>query len=214
MILERRTAGLDKAGRPIGIPVEQLMPPQEFLSKRHRMLFLYGPITLLDQSGVRNDWYSPAMLCDGLLTLASTSDEPIVMMVESNGGVVDSALCIVDTMRSVGVTVRTVCRQAASAATLIVAAGEPGERYIYPNARMLIHQPAANLGAGTATDHKKQARELMKVYRKLGKLYKQLGATPSVEKIMADMKRETWLDADEAIAYGLVDKIVPKGLFG
>jgi ATP-dependent Clp protease protease subunit len=135
------------------------------------------------------------------------SSKPITVYVNSPGGDADSGFAIYDMMRFVKAPVRTVCAGlCASAAVIIFLGGEDGERFCLPHSRFLIHQPST-YAQGQASDLEITARQIVKIRERYNAIVaRHTGKTgKQVEK---DADRDFWLDADEAKAYGLFDKIV------
>ena len=137
------------------------------------------------------------------------SDNPkkdIWMYINSPGGVVTAGLAIYDTMQYIRPRVSTVCiGQAASMGSFLLAAGEPGMRVALPNARIMVHQPSGG-ARGMASDIEIQAREILRMRSRMNDLYvKFTGRT--LEEIEKAMDRDTFLEADEALKFGLVDKV-------
>ena len=142
-----------------------------------------------------------------LLFLESENpSKPISMYINSPGGVVTAGLAIHDTMQYIKPRVSTVCvGQAASMGSFLLAAGEPGMRIALPNARIMVHQPSGG-ARGMAADIEIQAREILRMRQRLNGLYaKYTGKT--LEEIERAMDRDTFLEADEAMAFGIVDKV-------
>jgi len=142
-----------------------------------------------------------------LLFLESENpSKPISMYINSPGGVVTAGLAIHDTMQYIKPRVSTVCvGQAASMGSFLLAAGEPGMRIALPNARIMVHQPSGG-ARGMAADIEIQAREILRMRTRLNGLYaKYTGKT--IEEIERAMDRDTFLEADEAMAFGIVDKV-------
>lgn len=138
------------------------------------------------------------------------SEDPnkdISLYINSPGGVVSAGMAIYDTMQYIKPDVATICiGQAASAAAVLLAAGAAGKRYALPNARVMIHQVLGG-AEGQATDVEIRTREMLRVKRALNEiLAKHTGKTP--EEINRDTDRDYFLDANEAAAYGLVDKVI------
>ena len=127
--------------------------------------------------------------------------------INSPGGVVTSGLAMYDTMQYIRSDVSTVCiGMAASMGSLLLAAGAKGKRFCLPHARVMIHQPSGG-AQGTAADIEIQAREILYLRSKLNELYaKHTGKT--VDQIEKDMDRDRFMSAEEAVAYGLVDKVI------
>jgi ATP-dependent Clp protease, protease subunit len=138
---------------------------------------------------------------------AEDAEKDVVMYINSPGGSVTAGLAIYDAMQYIRCDVTTVCvGQCASMGAVLLAAGAPGKRNILPNSRVMIHQPHGGAG-GTASDIEIQAREILKLRGLLnGVLCKHAGR--SLEEIEQDTDRDRFMSAQEAIEYGLVDKIV------
>ena len=137
-------------------------------------------------------------------------DRDISLYINSPGGSFSAMAAVYDTMRFVSCEVETICLgQAASAAAVLLAAGTPGKRYALPGARVLIHQPSLSEPVqGQASDLAIQADELMRTRAQLEEmLARHTGQSP--ERIAADIERDKILDAQGALEYGLIDRIVP-----
>lgn len=145
-----------------------------------------------------------------LLFLESKSPEKdIHLYINSPGGVLTAGLAIYDTMEFIKPDVSTLCiGQAASAGALLLAAGAANKRYCLPNSRIMIHQPWGGY-KGQATDIAIHAKETLLVRERMNKiLAKHTNQTP--EKIMVDTERDNFMSGEEAVAYGLVDKVIEK----
>jgi ATP-dependent Clp protease, protease subunit len=143
-----------------------------------------------------------------LLTLESMDpDRDISIYVNSPGGSFTALTAIYDTMQFIRPDVQTTCLgQAASAAAVILAAGTPGKRYALANSRILIHQPYTE-GGGQASDVEIQAREILRMRAMLEQMIaKHSGRTE--EQVRADIERDKILTAEEALDYGLIDRIL------
>jgi ATP-dependent Clp protease protease subunit len=128
------------------------------------------------------------------------------MYINSPGGVVTAGLAIHDTMQYIRPRVSTVCiGQAASMGSFLLAAGEPGMRIALPNSRIMIHQPSGG-ARGMASDIEIQAREILRMRKRLNDLYVKYTGK-ALEDVERAMDRDTFLEADEALAFGLVDKV-------
>lgn len=149
-----------------------------------------------------------------LLHLESADpDKDISLYINSPGGSVSAGLAIYDTMNYIRCDVSTICMgMAASMASVLMAAGAPGKRFILPNAQTMIHQPMGGSGERTQqTDFEIIAKEMRKTRDRLeGILAKHTGQT--IEKVHADSERDNWMSAEEALAYGLADKVVASRL--
>ena len=135
------------------------------------------------------------------------SDLPIDLYLNSPGGSMTAMLAIYDTMQYIRAAVTTTCvGQAASAAAVLLAAGEPGRRFILPHGRVLLHQPSAQ-GQGTLPDLVLHAREVVRIRAQLEEvLARHTGQTE--ERLRADTDRDKIFTAEQAKAYGLVDEII------
>jgi ATP-dependent Clp protease protease subunit len=131
------------------------------------------------------------------------------MYINSPGGYVTAGMGIYDTMQYIRPKIQTLCvGQASSAASLLLCAGNPGERYCLPNSRVLVHQPSASY-YGQAADIARHAQEIVKLKRRLNEIYaKHTGQT--VEAVEKMLDRDTYLTAEEAKNFGLVDKILER----
>ncbi|GAA3636564.1 ClpP family protease [Microlunatus ginsengisoli] len=138
---------------------------------------------------------------------SANSDLPIDLYLNSPGGSMTAMLAIYDTMQFIRAEVTTTCvGQAASAAAVLLAAGEPGKRFILPHGRVLLHQPSAQ-GQGTLPDLVLHAREVVRIRAQLEEvLSRHTGQTQ--QQLRADTDRDKIFTAEEARAYGLVDEII------
>jgi len=138
---------------------------------------------------------------------AEDPDKDIFLYVNSPGGSVTAGLAIYDTMQYVRPDVSTICLgQAASMAAWLLAAGAPGKRYALPNSRIMIHQPMGG-AQGQATDIDIQAREILKLRVRMNEILAQHSGKP-IDEIAADTERDYHLSGEEALGYGLIDKVV------
>ena len=147
--------------------------------------------------------------CERLIALAEESDAPIQVMVSSPGGHVESGDAIHDMIRFVRAPVTTIgSGWVASAGTHIFLAAAPKRRVCLPNTRFMIHQPAGGAG-GQATDIAIQAKEILRVRDRLARVVATQTGQP-YEKVAADMERDYWMSADEAIAYGIASRTIER----
>ena len=164
---------------------------------RERIVFVTGEVE--DQMA--------ALIVAQLLFLESENpSKDISMYINSPGGVVTAGMAIHDTMQYIRPRVSTVCiGQAASMGSFLLAAGEPGMRIALPNARIMVHQPSGG-ARGMASDIQIQAREILRLRERLNTLYvKYTGKT--LDEIEKALDRDTFLEADEAKEFGIVDKV-------
>ena len=152
--------------------------------------------------------HSSSLVCAQLLFLeADNPDKDISLYINSPGGSVTAGMAIYDTMRFIKPDVATiVIGQAASMGSLLASAGAKGKRYILPNARHMIHQPLGG-ASGQATDVEIQARELLRWKKVLTDIYV-THTGQSYDKLRADMERDNFMTSEEAVAYGLADKVI------
>ncbi|MBI5089799.1 MAG: ATP-dependent Clp protease proteolytic subunit [Actinobacteria bacterium] len=147
-------------------------------------------------------------LCAQLLYLEGEDpNADIWLYINSPGGSVYAGMAIYDTMQFVGCDVATVCMgMAASMGQFLLTAGAAGKRFTLPNARVMMHQPLAGL-RGQAADIAIQAEQLVYTKKRMAELTAHHTGQP-LEKIQADAERDRWFTAEEAVTYGLVDKVI------
>jgi ATP-dependent Clp protease protease subunit len=156
--------------------------------------------------------HSASLVVSQLLFLESENpDADILFYINSPGGVVTAGMAIYDTMQFIKPDVSTiVLGQACSMGSLLAQAGAAGKRLILPNARHMIHQPSGGAG-GQATDMEIQVKEILKMKRNLTQVYVDHNtANRTFEEISADMERDNFMSAHEAVAYGLADRVIEK----
>src|SRR5882672_6848090 len=165
---------------------------------KERIVFLGGPI----------DGEVANLVVAQFLFLASEDPKKdISFYINSPGGMVTAGLAILDTMNHIQPNVSTVCvGMAASMAAILLSAGEKGKRFALPNAEVMIHQPSGG-AEGMAADIEITAKQILKIRERLNKLLaKNTGQT--IKKIEEDVDRDFFMTADEAKAYGIVDKVL------
>lgn len=144
-----------------------------------------------------------------LIILNTDSHEPIRVIISSPGGHVDSGYAIHDMMQCIESPVYTIgAGWVASIAVPILFGGDKGKRFSLPNTRYLLHQPSGGAG-GQASDIRIEAQEILKIRQRINQLIARETGQP-IEKIAKDSDRNFWMSAEEALAYGLVTKIVSK----
>ncbi len=136
-------------------------------------------------------------------------EKEIVLYINSPGGSVHDGMAIYDAMRAIKAPVSTVCiGMAMSMGSFLLSAGEPGRRFAWPHARIMIHQPLImGTVTGTATDLDIRARETIRLREELNEIYAEHTGQP-VEKIAKDTDRDNFMSAQEAKAYGLIDDVM------
>lgn len=167
---------------------------------RERIIFVTGQV----------EDHMASVICAQLLFLeAENPKKDIFLYINSPGGVVTAGLAIHDTMQYIRPKVGTLCiGQAASMGSFLLAAGEPGMRIATANSRIMIHQPSGG-AQGMAADIEIQAREILRMRKRLNALYAKYTNQP-IEEIEKAMDRDNFLEADEAQAFGLIDKVFDK----
>lgn len=165
---------------------------------KERIIFLGEGI----DDGVANTLIAQLLFLD-----AENNKEDIKLYINSPGGVVSSAMAIYDTMQHIKSPISTICiGQAASAATVILAAGTKGKRISLPNSRVMIHQVMGG-AEGQQTDIAIAAKEITRIKDQINKiLSKHTGQT--IKKLEADTDRDYWMSPDEAKKYGIIDKVL------
>lgn len=142
-----------------------------------------------------------------LFLMSEDPKKDIQIFINSPGGYITAGLAIYDTIRFLGCDVNTYCiGQAASMGALLLSAGTKGKRYALPHSRMMIHQPSGGI-IGTSADIQLQAAEILTLKKHLANILSECTGQP-VEKIIEDSERDFFMGAEDAISYGLIDKVV------
>ncbi len=178
-------------------PPERPGAMAEQLAFKSRFVLLFGEID--DESARRT--------CERLILLAQASDAPIRLIISSPGGHVESGDAIHDMIRFVNAPVTTIgSGWVASAGTHIFLAAPKQRRVCLPNTRFMIHQPSGGAG-GRASDIAIQAQEIIKMRERIAQaIAKETGQ--KLARVMADIERDHWMSAQEAIEYGLVSRVI------
>lgn len=181
-------------------PMEKMMSGWKFDKKfiEQRKIFLWGPV----------DDKSAKDITDRLMYLeAIEPGKEITFYINSPGGVVTSGMVIYDTMQMISSPVSTVCMgMAASMGSILLSGGEKGRRFIYKHGEVMIHQPSGG-GRGTSADLEIMALQIKKA-KDLGAKILAENCGQTFEKVMKDFNRDYWMDAEESVAYGIVDGVV------
>ena len=167
---------------------------------KERIIFLVGPV----------DDHTANLVVAQLLFLESENpDKDIYFYINSPGGSVTAGMSIYDTMKFIKPDVQTLCLgQAASMGAFLLSAGTKGKRFALPNSRIMIHQPLISGGlGGQASDIEIHARELLKLKEKLNKILAD-HTGKSIEEVERDTDRDNFMSAQEAMEYGLIDKVI------
>ena len=165
---------------------------------KERVIFIVGPV---------EDHMANLVVAQILFLESENPDKDISIYINSPGGSVTAGMAIYDTMQFTKPDISTLCiGQAASMGALLLAGGTSGKRYALPHSRMMIHQPLGGF-QGQASDIDIHAREILNIREKLNQvLAKHTGQ--SIETIAEDTERDNFMDSDEAVKYGLIDKVL------
>jgi ATP-dependent Clp protease protease subunit len=167
---------------------------------KERVVFLVGPV---------NDAVANLVVAQLLFLESENPDKDIHFYINSPGGSVTAGMAIYDTMQFIKPDVSTLCiGQAASMGAFLLAAGAKGKRFVLPNARVMIHQPLGGV-QGQATDIEIHAREILKLKARLNELLAH-HTGQSIKKIERDTERDNFMSAEEAVQYGLADKVLTR----
>lgn len=166
---------------------------KEHMTQSHRIMFFSGIITgEMDAHNL-------------LMALDSLSHEPIRLIITSPGGDLDSTFLFYDTIKLIKSPIETIGRYCASAAALVLAAGE--KRYLFPHAKVMLHRPWGRQ-EGDSRDLEIQGKEMQKYQTKFIEALIECGVSKTHGEILKDIDRNLWLEPEEAIAYGLADEIL------
>jgi ATP-dependent Clp protease protease subunit len=166
---------------------------------KENIIFLGTPI---------DDQIANLIIAQMLFLAAEDPEKDISLYINSPGGSITAGLAILDTMNLVEPDIVTYCvGQAASMGAVLLAAGTKGKRFALPHARILIHQPSMSGLAGQATDIDIYAKEILRMREVLNKILADACGQP-VDRIARDVDRDYIMEADQALAYGLIDRVV------
>jgi len=165
---------------------------------KERVIFLVGPV---------NDHSANLVVAQLLFLESENPDKDVALYINSPGGSVYAGMAIYDTMRFIKPEVSTLCTGlAASMGAFLLAAGQKGKRFSLPNSRIMIHQPSGG-AQGQASDIQIQAREILDLRARLNQMLAE-HTGQSVERIEIDTERDNCMSAPDAVAYGLIDKVL------
>lgn len=195
-MIKRRLDDEDEPESPGKRPSIQKIVEMKFLEQRK--IFLWGQV----------DDDSAQDIVSKLLYLESIkSGEKITFFINSPGGVVTSGFSILDTMNLISSPVSTVCMGlAASMGSLLLSAGEKGQRFIYPLGEVMIHQPSIGYLQGRASDLEIQAKQILKTKTLSAEILSKNCNQP-LEQVLKDFERDYWMNARESVEYGIVDGV-------
>ena len=183
-------------------PMEKMVSGWQFDKKfiEQRKVFLWGAV----DDKTAKDISSRLLYLDAI-----EPGKEITFYINSPGGIITSGMVIYDTMNLISSPVATVCMGlAASMGSILLSGGEKGKRYIYPHGEVMIHQPSGG-ARGTSADLEIMAVQIKKA-KEIGAKILAENTGQTIEKIYKDFNRDYWMDANESIAYGIVDKVVDK----
>lgn len=167
---------------------------------KERVIFMVGPV---------EDHMANLIVAQLLYLESDNPDKDIHFYINSPGGSVTSGMSIYDTMQFIKPDVSTMCvGQAASMGSFLLAGGAKGKRYALPNSRIMIHQPSGGY-QGQASDIHIHAQEILKIREKLNKIMAE-HTGQDIETIARDTERDNFMNADEALNYGLIDQVLSK----
>lgn len=153
-----------------------------------------------------NDQVANTVIAQLLFLRAEDPKKDVNLYINSPGGYITAGLAICDTMRFMGYDINTYCLgQAASMASLLLAAGTKGKRFALPNSRIMIHQPSGGV-TGTSADIALQAKEILVLKQMCAQIMSETTGNP-LSKILEDSERDYFMNPEEAVKYGLIDKI-------
>jgi len=167
---------------------------------KERVIFITGPI---------EDHMANLVVAQLLFLEAENPEKDINIYINSPGGSVTSGMSIYDTMSYIKPDISTLCiGQASSMGAILLTGGTNGKRFALPNSRIMIHQPLGGF-QGQATDIEIHAQEILKIRTKLNEILS-YHSGKDIEKVSQDTERDNFMSGDEAVKYGLIDKVIDK----
>ena len=167
---------------------------------KERVIFITGPI---------EDHMANLVVAQLLFLEAENPEKDINIYINSPGGSVTSGMSIYDTMSYIKPDISTLCiGQASSMGAILLTGGTKGKRFALPNSRIMIHQPLGGF-QGQATDIEIHAQEILKIRTKLNEILSQHSGK-DIDKVSLDTERDNFMSGDEAVKYGLIDKVIDK----
>ena len=167
---------------------------------KERVIFITGPI---------EDHMANLVVAQLLFLEAENPEKDINIYINSPGGSVTSGMSIYDTMSYIKPDISTLCiGQASSMGAILLTGGTKGKRFALPNSRIMIHQPLGGF-QGQATDIEIHAQEILKIRTKLNEILSQHSGK-EIDKVSQDTERDNFMSGDEAVKYGLIDKVIDK----
>lgn len=191
--------------RADGFKNEEAQGAHEYLASVHRTLFLYGPIYGLPQ---RVDAFNASYIADSIWAMGKHDpSKPIKLVIDSEGGSVQDGMSIYDAMKLSQCEVWTFGRMCYSMAAVLLSAGTKDHRFVFPNSSVMLHNPAG-MAQGDVEDVKIVTKELTRVKDLLVDRLIENGVRHPRKKVIKDIDRDFFLTAQEAIDYGIADRIV------
>ena len=167
---------------------------------KERVIFLCGPV---------EDMVANVLVAQFLFLESENPDKDIHLYINSPGGLVTAGMAVYDTMQFIKPDVSTMCvGQAASMGALLLAGGAKGKRFCLPNSRMMIHQPLGGF-QGQASDIDIHAKEILRTRERLNEILAEHTGQP-IERVAADTDRDRFMGGEEAVEYGMIDKILDR----
>ena len=203
--LPHQTTDIQAAGGLVPMVVEQSARGErayDIYSRllKERVIFLVGPV---------EDYMANLVVAQLLFLEAENPDKDIHLYINSPGGSVTAGMSIYDTMQFIKPDVSTICiGQACSMGALLLVGGAAGKRYCLPHSRMMIHQPLGGF-QGQASDFEIHAKEILTIRDRLNRIMAHHTGQP-LDVIARDTDRDNFMSADEAVSYGLIDKVISK----
>ncbi|MBF7730689.1 ATP-dependent Clp endopeptidase proteolytic subunit ClpP [Pseudomonas sp. N040] len=203
--LNQQTPEIQAAGGLVPMVVEQSARGErayDIYSRllKERVIFLVGPV---------EDYMANLVVAQLLFLEAENPDKDIHLYINSPGGSVTAGMSIYDTMQFIKPDVSTICiGQACSMGALLLVGGAAGKRYCLPHSRMMIHQPLGGF-QGQASDFEIHAKEILTIRDRLNRIMAHHTGQP-LDVIARDTDRDNFMSADEAVSYGLIDKVINK----
>ena len=192
---------------PIGVPRVPYRYPGDSYTQWINIYERLSLERIMFMSGEVTDGMANSMIARMLYFDSEDQTKDIYMYINSPGGSVSAGLAIFDTMQHIKSEVTTICvGLAASMGSYLLMAGAKGKRYALPNARIMIHQPSGGT-RGQASDIEIEAREIIRIRHKLNEEYAKRTGQP-LEKIERDMNRDYYMSSQEALEYGLIDRVL------
>lgn len=174
---------------------DQMVGIVEHMNQKYRMAIFHGEIA----------WETKS--CDVMLAMDSVSNDPIKIMLTSPGGAVDAAFLMYDTIKTLRSPVYVLGRYCASAAVVLLAAGQKGKRYLLPHSKVMMHLITGG-AQGDLKQIETQSKQIKEYQQQMVEILRECGVKKKASEVMKDIDRDFWLNPQEAIEYGLADKIM------